>query len=138
MDDGRRVEDDRGRHRADIVDVDERRAGRGRRSDDGGRRSDRRGRRCGRSSSEGRERLEIDDPVSKWWVGLIVVVFVAIFGWAILLGQGGLLSGLLAEQRRQPESGGPSAAGSRRCELAPASPGTATTSPSASANRRAA
>ena len=44
--------------------------------------------------SEGRTKLEIDDPASKWWVALIVVVFVAIFGWALLFGQGGLLSGV--------------------------------------------
>lgn len=44
--------------------------------------------------SEGRTKLEIDDPASKWWVALIVVVFIAIFGWALLFGQGGLLSGM--------------------------------------------
>ena len=27
----------------------------------------------------------VDDPVSKWWVGLIVAVFVVLFAWAIFL-----------------------------------------------------
>ncbi len=35
----------------------------------------------------------IDDPVSRWWVILIVAVFVVIFAWALLLGSNGLLSG---------------------------------------------
>jgi hypothetical protein len=74
-------------------------------------------------STEGRAKLEIDDPVSKWWVVLIAVVFVAIFGWALLFGQGGLLGGLL------PEAPSPSPAASVLPSLS-ASP-LATTTPGA-------
>jgi hypothetical protein len=41
------------------------------------------------------EPLEVDDPVSKVWVGIIVAVFALIFAWAIFFGGGGLFSGLL-------------------------------------------
>jgi hypothetical protein len=48
------------------------------------------------------DELEVDDPVSKIWVGIIVAVFVAIFGWAILFGSGGLLSGVLDGGEAEP------------------------------------
>ncbi|CAN5631756.1 hypothetical protein BH24CHL9_BH24CHL9_08530 [soil metagenome] len=36
----------------------------------------------------------VDDRVTKWWVGIVVAVFIAIFAYALLLGRGGLLSDL--------------------------------------------
>ena len=36
----------------------------------------------------------VDDPLTKWWVGIVVAVFIAIFAFALLLGGGGLLSDL--------------------------------------------
>lgn len=44
----------------------------------------------------------IDDPVSKWWVGIIVAVFVLIFAWAILFGSGGLFGGILGSEDPTP------------------------------------
>jgi hypothetical protein len=72
---------------------------------------------------EGRTRLEVDDPVSKWWVALIVVVFIAIFAWALLFGQGGFLSGLI-----------PAASPSPSPSLPPTASPTLEASPSASAS----
>ena len=37
----------------------------------------------------------IDDPVSKWWIAIIIAVFALIFAWAIFFGAGGLLGGIL-------------------------------------------
>ncbi len=48
----------------------------------------------------------IDDPVSKWWIAVIIAVFALIFAWAVLLGRGGLLGDILdsAEPTASPES----------------------------------
>ena len=48
------------------------------------------------SASEGPTELPyVDDPVSKWWIGIIIAVFALIFAVAILFGAGGLLDGVL-------------------------------------------
>ena len=44
----------------------------------------------------------IDDPVSKWWIAIIVAVFVLIFAWAILFGAGGLFDGILGSDDPSP------------------------------------
>jgi hypothetical protein len=44
----------------------------------------------------------IDDPVSKWWIAIIVAVFVLIFAWAILFGAGGLFGGILGSEDPTP------------------------------------
>ncbi len=50
----------------------------------------------GGTSVETHEELPyIDDPVSKWWIAIIVAVFALIFAWAIFFGGGGLFDGLL-------------------------------------------
>jgi hypothetical protein len=47
------------------------------------------------SSDHGSDELPyIDDPVSKWWIGIIVAVFALIFAWAILFGGGGVFDGI--------------------------------------------
>jgi hypothetical protein len=46
------------------------------------------------STTEGPDQPHyVDDPVSKWWVAIIVAVFALIFAWAILFGGNGLLGG---------------------------------------------
>jgi hypothetical protein len=35
----------------------------------------------------------VDDPVTKWWVAIIIAVFAVIFAWALLFGESGLLGG---------------------------------------------
>ena len=57
---------------------------RGTRRSDGGRTS---------VAGDAEEIPYVDDPISKWWVGLIIAVFVVIFAWALLFGRGGLLVG---------------------------------------------
>jgi hypothetical protein len=44
----------------------------------------------------------IDDPVSKWWVAVVVTVFALIFAWAILFGAGGLFDGILGSDEPTP------------------------------------
>lgn len=44
----------------------------------------------------------VDDPVTKWWVAIVVAVFVAVFAYALLLGRGGLLSDLLDGAAPEP------------------------------------
>jgi len=91
----------------------------------------------------------VDDPVSKWWVILIVAVFAVIFAWALLLGSNGLLGGGDAEPSATPSpspqvSPGPtiSAAAPASAEAsAPATPGrtveiTAPATPAASEQAR--
>ena len=52
---------------------------------------------AGASASDGGadELPYIDDPISKWWVAIIIAVFALIFAWAILFGAGGLFDGIL-------------------------------------------
>lgn len=59
----------------------------------------------------------VDDPISKWWVGIIVAVFALIFAWALLLGGNGLLSGGDDESASSPE---PSIAASPLASPSPA------------------
>ncbi len=55
------------------------------------------------SSGQGPEELPyIDDPVTKWWVGIIAAVFVLIFAGAIFLGSGGLLDGVFDTDEATP------------------------------------
>jgi hypothetical protein len=68
----------------------------------------------------------IDDPVSKWWVGIIVAVFALIFAWALLLGGNGLLNGGDDESAASPE---PSIAASPLASPSPAA--SASASPTA-------
>lgn len=44
----------------------------------------------------------IDDPVTKWWIAIIVAVFVVIFAWAIFFGAGGLFDGILDSEDPTP------------------------------------
>ena len=44
----------------------------------------------------------IDDPVSKWWIGIIIAVFAVIFAFAIFFGSNGLLSGILDSEEATP------------------------------------
>jgi hypothetical protein len=46
----------------------------------------------------------VDDPVTKWWVGIVVAVFVVIFAYALLLGRGGFLTDLLSSDPPAPAS----------------------------------
>jgi len=46
----------------------------------------------------------IDDPVSKWWVVIIIAVFALIFSWAILFGSGGIFDGLLEGDEPAPSA----------------------------------
>jgi hypothetical protein len=55
------------------------------------------------SSDQGPDELPyIDDPVSKWWIAIIVAVFALIFAWAILFGAGGLFEGVLTSDDPTP------------------------------------
>ncbi len=66
----------------------------------------------------------IDDPVSKWWIAIIIAVFALIFAWAIFFGGGGLLSGVFdpEDQTPSPEPtlvASPSPAASEEASTAP-------------------
>ena len=57
------------------------------------------------ATDQGPEELPyIDDPVSKWWVIIIVAVFALIFSWAILFGAGGIFDGLLEADEPTPSA----------------------------------
>ncbi len=56
-------------------------------------------------ASGGDEIPYIDDPVSKWWIGIIIAVFALIFAYAILFGRGGLLADIFtSDSSPSPES----------------------------------
>lgn len=63
----------------------------------------------------------IDDPVSKWWVILIVAVFAVIFAWALLLGSNGLLGGGGTEPSAAPTPSPQVSPGPTASAAAPAS-----------------
>ena len=52
---------------------------------------------AGSGDSTGSEPPYIDDRVSKWWVGIIVAVFVLIFAAVILFGRSGLLGDIFED-----------------------------------------
>lgn len=55
------------------------------------------------TSDQGHDELPyIDDPVSKWWVAIIIAVFALIFAWAILFGAGGLFGGVFTSDDPTP------------------------------------
>ena len=57
------------------------------------------------ATDQGPEELPyIDDPVSKWWIVIIVAVFALIFSWAILFGAGGIFDGLLDANEPTPSA----------------------------------
>jgi hypothetical protein len=57
------------------------------------------------ATDQGPEELPyIDDPVSKWWVIIIVAVFALIFSWAILFGAGGIFDGILGADEPTPSA----------------------------------
>jgi hypothetical protein len=45
----------------------------------------------------------VDDPVSKWWVAIIIAVFVLIFAYALLFGRGGLIGPIGGEAGPTPQ-----------------------------------
>ena len=55
------------------------------------------------STSGPEEPPYIDDPVSKWWIGLIIAVFALIFVVVVLFGRGGFLSDLFESDDATPE-----------------------------------
>ena len=66
----------------------------------------------------------IDDPVSKWWIGIIVAVFALIFAWAILFGAGGVFDGIFDSDDPTPSpeptiSASPARRGRRSTEVTP-------------------
>jgi hypothetical protein len=88
----------------------------------------------GPSAPASEELPYIDDPVSKWWIAIIVAVFALIFAWAIFFGAGGLFDGILGSDDATPSpeatvvatiepTQGPTAAPEATAEAAVSSPG---------------
>jgi hypothetical protein len=51
---------------------------------------------AGGPTEGGTELPYVDDPISKWWIAIIVAVFALIFAFAILLGTNGLLGDIFS------------------------------------------